>query len=440
SIRGQNLAFGLGRVADATEVLEGAAEHIADPDLRARLITERAMVAAINGDFEACRAASDSVLAEPATSDVSRAAAYVTLTIALGMTGDCDRMDAVVDEARAVAGRARDVLPFAVDQVAVMQTASAVNAGRLDEANELCRTAIARADRGNAMLTTWLSTSVMGHEMTGQLRDAEAAAETALPLFAAADPFGLEAQVRGLMTLTAGQMGRSLPEDFVDARKVPGAGARVSVWLHRGKAWSAAAAGDLERAVERALAGARAGLDDEHFAWAAFSLSDAVRFGAAERTLDMFEVVDGSKGAHLVQAMKDQATASASGDADQLTEIARRYAGMHAWLLAADTFAQASTAFDEIDRAEDAARSATLSMAAERHCQQPVTPALSARPSIVSAREIEVALDAADGLTSPEIAERRFISVRTVDNHLRAVYRKLSVSGRDELADLLRLS
>ncbi len=53
---------------------------------------------------------------------------------------------------------------------------------------------------------------------------------------------------------------------------------------------------------------------------------------------------------------------------------------------------------------------------------------------MVSDREIEVALDASSGLTSPQIAEKRFISVRTVDNHLRSVYRKLDISGRDELA------
>ncbi len=44
---------------------------------------------------------------------------------------------------------------------------------------------------------------------------------------------------------------------------------------------------------------------------------------------------------------------------------------------------------------------------------------------------------AARGYTSPEIAERRYISVRTVDNHLRSVYRKLGVGGRAELSSVL---
>lgn len=77
-----------------------------------------------------------------------------------------------------------------------------------------------------------------------------------------------------------------------------------------------------------------------------------------------------------------------------------------------------------------------MSMAAESHCLGAATPALLTRPNLVSTRQVEVALDAARGLTSAEVSERRFISVRTVDNHLSSVYRKLGISGREELPDL----
>jgi DNA-binding CsgD family transcriptional regulator len=52
-------------------------------------------------------------------------------------------------------------------------------------------------------------------------------------------------------------------------------------------------------------------------------------------------------------------------------------------------------------------------------------------------REREVALLAAQGLPSKTIAERLYVSVRTVDNHLQRVYDKLGARGRDELAALL---
>ena len=52
-------------------------------------------------------------------------------------------------------------------------------------------------------------------------------------------------------------------------------------------------------------------------------------------------------------------------------------------------------------------------------------------------REREVALLAASGLPSKQIANRLAISKRTVDTHLDRIYRKLGVTRRDELADAL---
>ena len=58
-------------------------------------------------------------------------------------------------------------------------------------------------------------------------------------------------------------------------------------------------------------------------------------------------------------------------------------------------------------------------------------------PVDMTDRELDIASRAAGGMTSRAIADELGISVRTVDNHLRSVYRKLDVSGRDELAVIL---
>jgi DNA-binding NarL/FixJ family response regulator len=55
----------------------------------------------------------------------------------------------------------------------------------------------------------------------------------------------------------------------------------------------------------------------------------------------------------------------------------------------------------------------------------------------LSRREAEIAQLAAKGLASKEIADRLFLSVRTVSNHLQNVYTKLGVASRAELADAL---
>jgi DNA-binding CsgD family transcriptional regulator len=61
-------------------------------------------------------------------------------------------------------------------------------------------------------------------------------------------------------------------------------------------------------------------------------------------------------------------------------------------------------------------------------------------PAELSAREAEVAHLAAEDLTNDEIAERLGISTRTVEAHLRMVFRKTGVSRRSELAGRRRQS
>lgn len=58
-------------------------------------------------------------------------------------------------------------------------------------------------------------------------------------------------------------------------------------------------------------------------------------------------------------------------------------------------------------------------------------------PGGVTRREIDIAVRAAEGTPSRTIATEMFLSTRTVDNHLRSVYEKLELSGREQLAAVL---
>lgn len=55
----------------------------------------------------------------------------------------------------------------------------------------------------------------------------------------------------------------------------------------------------------------------------------------------------------------------------------------------------------------------------------------------LSSREREIALLVASGMRSRQIAEKLFLSTRTIDSHLNHIYRKLHISSRTELAKLL---
>jgi DNA-binding NarL/FixJ family response regulator len=57
-------------------------------------------------------------------------------------------------------------------------------------------------------------------------------------------------------------------------------------------------------------------------------------------------------------------------------------------------------------------------------------PAPGRHPAGLTAREVEVLRLVADGLTDGQIAERLFVSARTVGQHLRSVYNKLGVDNR----------
>jgi ATP/maltotriose-dependent transcriptional regulator MalT len=58
------------------------------------------------------------------------------------------------------------------------------------------------------------------------------------------------------------------------------------------------------------------------------------------------------------------------------------------------------------------------------------SPATPSYPAGLSGREVEVLRLVAQGLTNPQVAERLYLSPRTVEQHLRSIYNKLGVSTR----------
>jgi DNA-binding CsgD family transcriptional regulator len=61
----------------------------------------------------------------------------------------------------------------------------------------------------------------------------------------------------------------------------------------------------------------------------------------------------------------------------------------------------------------------------------------STGPESLTASELRVARMAADGLSNREIAQRLFVTRRTVEVHLTSTYRKLGIESRDELPTAL---
>jgi DNA-binding CsgD family transcriptional regulator len=72
----------------------------------------------------------------------------------------------------------------------------------------------------------------------------------------------------------------------------------------------------------------------------------------------------------------------------------------------------------------------TEELEALRGTHAPAVPALAG----LTSREHEIAGDVAEGLANKHIARRRGVSVHTVENHLRAIFRKTGVDSRTKLA------
>lgn len=209
-----------------------------------------------------------------------------------------------------------------------------------------------------------------------------------------------------------------------------------------GTAWTAWASGEPQRARDLLLHEAHLAEASSNVTSAAWLLHDAARLGAtgariAERLAALAAVSD----SELVRARAAHVAAAEVDDPDALVAVADRFEAMGALLMAAEAVAAAGDA----QRRRGAARSATAlanrSKALHDQCPGTHTPALAVAASVavpLSSREREVATLAAAGLTSQEIADRLYLSIRTVDNHLAKVYAKLGVNKRDQLAEAMR--
>jgi DNA-binding NarL/FixJ family response regulator len=61
----------------------------------------------------------------------------------------------------------------------------------------------------------------------------------------------------------------------------------------------------------------------------------------------------------------------------------------------------------------------------------------SARPSdALTAQELQIARMVATGATSREVGAQLFLSPRTIEAHLRSIFRKLGITSRRQLRDL----
>jgi len=440
SRRSHALAFACGMPIEGAALLAEAAANVNDR-LRLELEVERGMYLAIAGDFGATFRAAQAALADPALSDAARFRVLVNVTAARAMTSRLDGFDVEIEAAQDLARIHSNAWPLDSGQLLLNRAMACMAMGRLAEAEAIIAERVREDDRAGTAESSILSRLAVMMGLRGDLEGAIATSTRACVLAEGDDPFRLRLQMIGQLVIHQAQAGR-LPADAAasldEVESMAGEEIRPAVWIGRARAWVAVLTDGLAVGAELARAAGRAAVDADHIAWGVPTLHDAVRFGHPELVADDLErALDGRRGCSLLEVLRDHALALRSEDADGLDAAAQRVLSMGSPALAAEISAHAALVHSARGDDDRANRSAARADLARRRCTGVATPALRDVPAVLSERELEVSALAVSGRPSREIADRLVVSVRTVDNHLRSIYRKLNVAGRSELAQVL---
>jgi len=424
---------------EADHALEVASAEVADPSCRRDLDALRGNHLLLAGEVARAIALDEAILAQPGDAAFAQASLDVGTALALaGRTSEAIEQTTVGLETRLDLDDEAQLSAIGVFLVA--QALAYLHAGRLAEADGLSASGYRVAvERQNAHGQAWFA-SVLGLVRLAQGR---LVASTNLFREVASQfgEFNHPGRCWGLggVALAAGQLGdhRAAAAAIAELDAMdPTAVHLMDVGIMRGRAWTAVAGGEMSAAREILWQAVAMGEHWGQYAAASEALHDLIRVGdhsvAPTRLDGLSAKVDGE----IMEARVLYGQAAQRKASNLAGQAADRFEALGALLFAAEAAAlERQLAADEgLQRRATAAaaRSARLLHA----CEGAKTPAL-ARPNAavqLSAREQEVALLAAQDLTSRQIAERLVLSVRTIDNHLQRVYVKLGVSSRSELA------
>lgn len=206
-----------------------------------------------------------------------------------------------------------------------------------------------------------------------------------------------------------------------------------------GRAWALAAAGDLPRARLQLMTAVGLAADAGYVASEAMLLHDVVRLGGAASVVHRLQELGLGCEGLWVPTFAAHAAAVVAGKSKWLVDVADQFESFGAKLLAAEAANEAAQAYQDEGNGRAAAAMRVRSDVLAEKCEGARTPGLSAAVMIVplTARERDIAALASSGESSKEIADRLFLSVRTVNNHLQNVYSKLGIAGRHQLEGAL---
>ncbi|MHB8669041.1 MAG: LuxR C-terminal-related transcriptional regulator [Acidimicrobiales bacterium] len=447
TIEAVNLFRGLGREEEALAVLVEAEGQLSDPQWRAEVRSVRSVLMLVSMRAEEAVALAAPLVDQDEARDPARLRAVVTVSSVWLHRDGTERVLELTGQWIERTRAWRHAAPLVEAQLGLLRFFALLYAGRIADARRYAADGFGLAHpRPPSALRAVLSLArgaAAVHEGRGkEAIDHLRAAADGLP---SSDWFYQQEFVRRLFLAQASLLAGDIvtARELCRAKEQTGAGDQLVVWEERlVEAWLDAAEGRVSRAVSGLLQG---GVAAQAFsdALALRAFHDAARLGHAEEALPCLEQVVGRLGNRFSGACLAHARAIVGDDADALAGSARLFAELGALLLSAEADARAAAAYR-------ARGMHGVSMGARERSSQvleqlghPYSPVFDLLPGDevdrLTRREREIALMTVSGLSNIELARSLELSLHTVHTHLTRIYRKLGVTGRDELAARLDL-
>ena len=423
---------------EAVRVLGVAVDRLTSPVQRLELEMERSMFAAMLGRYEDVLVSARKVLAHPDCDEAAMWTACTNVCWAEAQLVDLREIDSHLETAMGMADSESAGQVGQLDLLFAVRVNALMEQGRFEPAVSSAKEILEGSGRFEGAPAGLTAFSVSQVEwMRGATGEARRLGDHAMEQLQAFDAYNAYPFVCGaaaIMTVADGETARA--KELVDAGFARGGGGGMwdRIWLGRATAWLAVAEGDVDAALEHVGEAADVGIETTHLGWALLGLHDALAWGGAAQVADR---LDGLRtrmhDAPLFEELAENARTLADRDLDSTTAAIERLrsfgATWHAGVVSAGMSLRCLELGDEVGACRHAtAARLWMSITCPQH------PAVE-RSALSSAR-LSVVKSAVAGSTSREIADERFLSTRTIDNHLGAAYASLGVSGRAGLVEL----
>jgi len=442
TLRAANLMWLLGRCDDAGQILSELAAGQESPEERVARLSVQACLDAISARcadaFEKAREALDSGL----LTDMHAMMAAIALTMAAGALG---RAEDLTEVAQAALDRAMD--SFQASHLRFWFASVYARACRLTGRIEECAEMVQRVEdsaREVPSLAYANLASLVAHAnlMKGDVRSAVRLLHEAL---AGVQRHGVSTGLRPATLFMLAEAhaklgeGEAAKDAIAEAQNcVPAGYLYMHTALSVATGWSLVANGCVSDAVATVQAAAAEARERNQPTHELACLQVAAQWGDASGASRARELAD-ELGLPLAKAVARHTESLAKHDGEELLEASNDYLALGDRAAAADVAAQAAVAFTRNQERKRGLYAAAMAKELSNACGGLCTPALRTPASQpLTGRQREIVEFVVAGLSNREIAERLFMSVRSVEGHVYRACQRVGASSREELAAIAR--